>query len=279
MFMTNAVFATVLGAAVLHASWNAIAKSIPDQLVAAGLLTVVGAVVGGVGVVVLPLPATASWPYAAASAALQAVYLLLLVHAYRHGEFGQVYPLARGLPPLLVAGVSVGLLGEQLTGLQLAGVGVVSLALTALVFSGGRPRAGSGLGLAAATGVTIAAYTLVDGLGVRESGNPLSYIACLFLLHGTLTLVASRTMYGPGFGRAMTRWAGPGLLGGLLAMVAYGTVVWAQSQASLALVSAVRETSLLFAAVIGTLMFGERFRAMRLAAVVVTIAGLVMVNI
>lgn len=276
--MSGLVFAAVLAAALAHASWNAIAKSIPDQLVAAGLLSTAGTVAGGVAVVVLPLPDPGSWPNAAGSAALQAAYLLLLVHAYRYGEFGQVYPLARGLPPLLVTVVSVGVLGERLDGAQLLGVAVVSLALTALVFSGGWPRAGSGLGLAAVTGLIIAAYTLVDGVGVRRSGNVLSYIAWLSLLQGVLVLAVSRRMYGRGFARAMARSAGPGLLGGVLAMAAYGTVVWAQSRAPLALVSAVRETSLLFAGVIGALVFGERFRTVRVFATVVAVAGLVLLR-
>jgi len=235
--MAAPVLLMVLAAAAAHASWNAIAKVIPDQRAAAGLLSAAGAGAGAVGALVLPAPDHGSWPFIAVSCFLQSGYLLLLVRAYRYGAFSQVYPLARGLPPLLVTVASVGLLGERLTGGQLAGVVLVSLALTALVFSGGRPRSGSGLGLAVGTGVLIATYTLVDGMGVRQSGHPLSYAMWLFLLQGVLVLAVSRAMFGPGFGQEMARSAKLGLLGGFLAVAAYATVVWAQSRAPLALVS------------------------------------------
>jgi drug/metabolite transporter (DMT)-like permease len=166
-----------------------------------------------------------------------------------------------------------------LTGGQLAGVLLVSLALTALVFSGGRPRSGSGLGLAAATGVVIATYTLVDGVGVRHSGHPLSYAMWLFLIQGILVLAVCWATFGPGFGPEMARSAGPGLLGGLLAVAAYATVLWAQSRAPLPLVSAVRETGrLLFAGVLGMMIFGERFSVIRLVATSAAVAGIVLVQ-
>jgi drug/metabolite transporter (DMT)-like permease len=276
--MAGLVFAAVLGAAILHAAWNAIVKAIPDERVAAGLLAAAGIMPGALGAAMLPPPDPAAWPYLATSAVLQAAYLLLLVQAYRYGEFGQVYPLARGLPPLLVTGFSLAVLGERLSGGQLAGVIVVSLALTGLVFAGRAPVVGSGLGLAAATGVVIATYTIVDGIGVRRSGHPLSYAMWLALLFGLLVLATSWARYGRGFLPAAARSAPAGLLGGLLAMVAYATVLWAQSRAPLALVSALRETSLLFAGVIGTLVFGERFRAIRLVATIAAVAGIVLIR-
>jgi drug/metabolite transporter (DMT)-like permease len=277
--MAGVVFAAVLGAAVLHASWNAIAKAVPDQRVAASLLSMAGLVPSAVVAAVLPAPDPASWPYLATSAVLQAGYLLLLVNAYRYGEFGQVYPLARGMPPLLVTVFALAVLGERIGGGQLAGVIVVSLALTGLVFAGGRPRAGSGLGLAAATGLVITAYTLVDGVGVRESGQPLAYAMWLFLLQGPLVIGASRMIYGARLWRVAARSAPLGLLGGVLALAAYAIVLWAQSRAPLPLVSAVRETSLLFAGLIGTLVFGERFSPTRLAATVAAVAGIALLQV
>jgi drug/metabolite transporter (DMT)-like permease len=276
--MGGLVFVAVLGAAILHAGWNAIAKAVPDQRVAAGLLSVAAVVPGAVGAAVLPAPEPAAWPFITASSVLQAGYLLLLVQAYRYGEFGQVYPLARGLPPLLVTGFSLAVLGERLAAGQLAGVIVVSLALTMLVFAGRGRAAGRGLWLATATGVLIASYTIVDGVGVRESGHALSYAAWLFLLQGWLVLGTSWAMYGRGYLRAAARSARLGVFGGVLASIAYATVLWAQTQAPLALVSAVRETSLLFAGVIGTLVFGERFSRVRLVATAVAVAGIVLLR-
>jgi drug/metabolite transporter (DMT)-like permease len=277
--MDGVVFGAVLGAAVLHASWNAIAKAIPDQRVTAGLLSVAGVVLGAVGVAILPAPEPDSWPFIAASSVLQAGYLLLLVRAYQHGEFGQVYPLARGMPPLLVTVFSLAVLGERLTAGQLAGVVVVSLALTGLVFAGRVRTAATGIGLAAATGMMIASYTIVDGVGVRRSGDALSYTAWLFLLQGLLVIGVSWAMFGRGYVRAAAPSVWPGLSGGMLAGAAYGTVLWAQTQAPLALVSALRETSLLFAGVIGTVVFGERFSPVRLVATIAAVAGIALVRI
>jgi drug/metabolite transporter (DMT)-like permease len=272
------IFVAVLAAAVLHATWNAIAKLIPDHRVAAGAMALSGVGVGAVGVMLLPVPLPESWPFLATSVVLQAGYLLLLTRAYGSGEFGQVYPLARGLPPLLVTGVSLAVLGERLSPGQLVGVVVVSLALTTMVFAGGRPRPGTGLGLAAATGVVIACYTLVDGVGVRHSGQPLSYAMWLFFLQGPLVLATGRVLYGRGYGRTLAGSARLGLLGGSLALTAYALVLWAQSQAPLALVSALRETSLLFAGVLGTLVFRERFSLVRLAATVCAVVGVVLLQ-
>ena len=273
--MTGLVVAAVLVAALLHASWNAIAKAIPDQRVAAGLISASGMLVAGLGAARLPPPDRAAWPYILASSVLSAGYLLLLTYAYRHGDFGQVYPLTRGVPPLLVTVFAIGVLGEQVTGGQIVGVVVISFALTALVFSGGVPRLGSGLGLAALAGVMVAGYTVVDGVGVRASGDALSYAVWRFLAEGPLVITAGWVMFGRGFWRTAARSAPFGLLGGVLALGAFAIVVWAQRQAPLALVSALRETSLLFAGIIGTLLFNERFSAVRSAATVGAVVGIV----
>jgi drug/metabolite transporter (DMT)-like permease len=227
--MAGSVFVVVLAAALLHASWNAIAKAIPDRWVAAGLFGAAGLIPAGIGAATLPLPQPDSWPYIVASSLLSASYLILLMHAYHYGEFSQIYPLARGLPPLLVALFALVMLGERLNGGQLAGVALVSVALTMLVFAGGRPRPGSGLGLAAATGVLIAMYTALDGAGVRQSGHTLSYAMWRFLLEAPLLVGISWAMSGTGFWRAAARSASLGLLGGLLAMAAFAAVVWAQA--------------------------------------------------
>jgi drug/metabolite transporter (DMT)-like permease len=276
--VTGVVFVALLAAAVLHAAWNAIAKAIPDHRVTAGLLGAAGLVPAAAGVVVLPVPDPGAWPYLGASSVPSSGYLLLLAYAYRRGEFGQVYPLARGLPPVLVTMLAFGVLGERLTLGQFAGVIVICLALGALVFAGGLPRAGHGFGLAAAAGAMIATYTIIDGIGVRESGHALSYAAWRILLEGLLVLAVSRVIVGAGFWRAARTSARLGLSGGLLAVAAFATVLWAQSQAPLALVSAVRESSLLFASVISVLVFGERFTMTRLVATVTAVAGIVLVQ-
>jgi drug/metabolite transporter (DMT)-like permease len=276
--MTGPVLLVVLAAAILHAVWNAIAKAVRDRRVTACLLATAGLLPAIAGVVALPTPDPGVWPYLAASSVASTVYLLLLTHAYQHGEFGQVYPLARGLPPLLVTLFALGILDEHLTRSQLAGVAVISLALSALVFANGPPKAGVGLGPAAAAGAMIATYTIIDGIGVRESGHALSYAAWRLLLEGVLVLAASRVLVGAGLWQAARPFAALGLTGGLLAVAAFTAVLWAQSQAPLALVSAVRESSLLFAAAIGMFVFRERLNATRLAATVAAAAGIVLIN-
>lgn len=277
--MSVLVFAVVLVSAVLHASWNALAKAIPDRLVASALIGL-GYLVGGVvGLVAFGLPAARSLPYAVGSALLQTGYLLLLTGAYRHGEFARVYPLARGMSPLLVTVVTVTVLGAQLSPGELVGIALIVGALGALVFVGGRPRRGDGLGLAAATGVVIASYTLVDGVGVRASGAALGYASLLFALQGPVLPVVCRLLAGPGFTTRLVRHAPVGLLGGLLSLLSYGAVVWAQSLGSLALVSALRETSVLFAGAIGAMFFAERFSRLRMAVTAVAVGGIVLLQL
>ena len=279
--MTLAVAAAVLVAAVLHAVWNALAKAVPDRLVGSALLGAAFVPVAGVGVWFVPAPLPASWPYLVGSAVLQSAYLLLLLNAYRYGEFGKVYPVARGTSPLLVAALSVPLLGDRLTAGQLVGVAVVSSALVGLVFGGGRPPAGSGPGLvlAVATGATIAAYTVIDGTGVRQSGNALSYALWLFLLHGPIVVGVCAVLRGRGLWRGVAGSWPRGLLGGVLSMIAYAIVLWAQTRSPLALVSALRETSVLFAVAIAGLVFAEKITGRAVAATVLAVAGIALMKL
>ncbi|WP_424528965.1 EamA family transporter [Sphaerisporangium viridialbum] len=279
--MSPAVVAAVLGSAVLHAAWNALATAIPDHRVASALMGAAFVSVAGVGVCLVPPPDRASWPYLAASAVLQSAYLLLLVNAYRRGEFGKVYPLARGTSPLLVTAVAVPLLGDRLSAGQLAGVAVLSVALCWLVFAGGRPAAGSwrGHALALTTGVTIAAYTIVDGAGVRQSGHALSYALWLFLLQGLLIIGVCLATAGLGFRTGLTLSWRRGLLGGVLSLAAYAIVLWAQTRSPLALVSALRETSVLFAVAIGAVVFAEKITAQKVAATVLAFAGIALIKV
>lgn len=275
--MTLTVTAVVLFAAVLHSGWNAIAKAIPDRLAASTLIALVYLASGIAGAVVFGVPPEASWPFMAASACLQTTYLILLTTSYKHGDFSQVYPLARGLAVLLVAAVAMTVLAEQLSPVQLAGVAVVAGSLLSLTLTGGRAAKRKGTLFALLTGVCIAAYTLVDGVGVRVSGEPLGYVAWLFLLQGAMIpllcwwLAPSRATF---VRDVRSHWK-PGLLGGLMSMLAYASVVWAQSLAPLALVSALRETSVLLAGVIGAVFFSERFSKVRMGLTAAAVCGIV----
>lgn len=273
--MSLGITGLVLLAAVFHSSWNAIAKHVPHRLASSTLIALVYLLAGIAGVAVFGVPAVSAWPFVAVSTCLQTAYLLLLTTSYKHGDFSQIYPLARGLAVLLVAVVSVTLLAETLSVLQLVGVAVVGGSLLALALLGG---GGSRLGVifAVLTGLSIAAYSVVDGVGVRQSGNSFAYISWLFLLQGVLIPLVcwlstpDRVAYVKAVG---IHWK-IGAVGGILSMLAYGIVVWAQNLAPLALVSALRESSVLLAGLIGFLFFAEKFSKARLGLTTAAVAGI-----
>jgi drug/metabolite transporter (DMT)-like permease len=284
----------VLAAAVTHATWNAIAHGIKDQLLAFGLIGAGGILVAIPLVIVSPLPLSACWPYLLASIVIHVFYNLLLMRSYRYGEFGQVYPLARGTSPLVVTVLAAVFAAERPSAAQVAGVLVVSSGLALLVLAGRtRRRAaagggvghGSGLGRAAliaavGTGLTIAAYTTVDGLGVRLSGSSVAYIGWLMLLESLCVpawaLARRRHELLSGTSR---RVLGSGLLAGGLSVLAYGLVLWAQTRGDLAPIAALRETSVIFGAVIGTVVFREPFGRWRIAATLLVVIGVLLLNV
>ncbi|MGD3109170.1 EamA family transporter [Streptomyces sp. YGL11-2] len=276
--MTPLVVAAVLLAAVTHASWNAIAHGIRDQLLAFTLVGGGGALCGALLAACTPLPADGAWPYLVASAALHIVYQALLMQSFRLGDFGQMYPIARGTAPLVVTVLAAVFVHEvpdgwALAGVALASVGLVGLALWGIRGSGTRPH-WPAIAAALATGLSIASYTTVDGLGVRASGTPLGYIGWLMLLQGLII---------PGYALAVRRgqllpqlrpFVLRGLFGSVLSVFAYGLVLWAQTRAPLAPIAALRESSIIVGAAIGTLFFKERFGLPRIAAAGLMVAGI-----
>jgi drug/metabolite transporter (DMT)-like permease len=271
----------VLLAAVLHATWNALLKGAQDRLATFVLLDLTGVALCVLAVPLLPGPAPASWVFIALSTLIHTGYKLLLIESYRTGgDLSQVYPLARGSAPLLVAGFAALAVGERLGPLRLAGVLLVSLGLVLLVGMGGRQLAAHrrAIGFALATGVSIAAYTVTDGLGVRRSGSALGYIAWLFLAEG-LPLPLYAATWGRGHLRHGLRVnLARGILSGVLSLAAYGLVIWAQTRGALAVVAALRETSVVVAALIGTVVFGERFGYRRTVAAAAVTVGIVLLN-
>ncbi|MGW9167312.1 EamA family transporter [Agromyces sp. NPDC055658] len=279
--MSPIVLAAVLSAAVLHGTWNAIAKAIPARLVASALIGAVYLVAGAVGCLVLPPIAAASVPYLIASAIAQTLYLVLLTAAYARSEFGRAYPLTRGLSVLGITLASTTLLGERLTPVQLLGIAVVALSLLSLSWTrGGAPGDRVGTLLMIAVGATVTVYSVLDGIGVRASGQPLGYAAWLFLLQGAaiplvcLALAPDRRAFVLG----LRTHAMLGVIGGVISLAAYTIVVWAQSVAPLAVVSALRETGVIAASAIGYVVFRERLRPWRLVASLCAVAGIVAIR-
>jgi drug/metabolite transporter (DMT)-like permease len=277
--ITLPVVLIVIGAGALHAAWNAIAKSVDDRVVVFALIGLAATLGGGAVLALTGLPYRAAIGFAVVSAAIHIGYDLGLMSSYRLGAFNQVYPIARGMSPLLVAFGAYFLAGEHLGAVPLAGVAILAAGLASLALSSGRLTSSElpAIGAAALTGVAIAAYTVVDGLGVRRAHDPLAYAGLLFLLQGPVFPVVA-AFRRPGLGWLTGPVAARGLLAGALSLVAYGIVLWAQTQAPLAEVAAIRETSVVFAALIGMKLFAERFGTRRLAAAMLVAAGIVLIS-
>jgi phosphonate utilization associated putative membrane protein len=277
--VTWTIVAAVLFAALLHASWNALIKSGQDKALDTALIHILGCGVGVVLVALVGLPRREAWPWLAASMFIHIGYYITLVGAYRHGELGFAYPIMRGTAPLLVAMLSGHLIGEQLpfaAWLGVAGIsgGVLLIGLTRTnVETGSRRHA---LAYALANATIIAAYTLVDGLGVRSSGNALQYVALLFMLDGlpyfTIVMWQRRKALAASVAFMRQRWP-VALVGSCASLGAYAIALWAMTKAPVASVAALRETSVLFATLIGMLMLKERFRFQRLLGTGAVLAG------
>ncbi|MEX0171903.1 EamA family transporter [Streptomyces sp. LMG1-1-1.1] len=276
--MTPLVTLAVLVAAVTHASWNAIAHGIKDQLLSFTLIAGGGALIGLAAVPFVPLPAAGAWPYLIASALLHVGYYALLMRSFTLGDFGQMYPIARGSAPLVVTVLAAVFLDELPDGWQLLGVAVACAGLTGLALWGIRGKDARphwpALLAAGATGLSIALYTVVDGVGVRASGTSLGYVAWLMIMEGlaipAYALWTRRAALLP----QLRPYAARGLLGAALSVAAYGLILWAQTKAPLAPIAALRESSIIVGAAIGALFFKERFGGPRIAA-----AGLMVVGI
>jgi drug/metabolite transporter (DMT)-like permease len=269
------VVGVVLLAACIHAAWNASVKTGTDVELSTALVTTAAACLAAVILPVLPSPAPASWPYILGSVALQFAYYELLVRAYATGDLSHTYPIMRGTAPLIVAALSASLIGETLTAARWAGVALVCAGVLGLAVHRGAQstshRAATGYALANA--FAIAGYTLVDGLGVRASGQPASYTLWLFLAIGAARLLWTWLRRRRDFVQALrSRWL-QGFAGGVGTVSSYGLALWAMTVAPVALVAALRETSILFASVISVLVLKERVTLPRMLCIAVIAAG------
>ena len=267
----------VLLAALAHATWNALLKASGDRFLTFSVVAGTGTVIGCVMALLFDVPDSAAWPYLAVSTVIHNGYYVFLILAYRAGDLSRVYPLARGAAPLLVAVLAGATAGEVLGTGAWAGIGLVSLGIISLCFNGG------GLGgadlkpvlYALGTAVFIAGYTVVDGLGIRLAGTQLGYIAWLNLLEGIpfmIAVVLFRRRELLPFIRG--HWMS-GVMGGVLGTIAFGLVLYALSLGAMAYVAALRETSVLFAVLIGTIVLREPFGRARIAAAAIIVAGIV----
>lgn len=270
--MNATVVGLALSAAILHAGWNAFLRTGADRLWTVTVMSFSSTAAAILLAVLHPLPAVAAWPYVALSAFLQVGYSVFLVAAYRHGELGQVYPIVRGSVPLLVALGGFLLAGQRLATPELIGVALVACGIMGLSLGRGRASATSIL-YALATGAIIAAYATVDAIGVRAAGDSGAYTAWVLLIYGALlpaTFVGLRGGLAVDLRAPETRKA---LAGGLFALVAYGAVVAAFALGPAGPITAIRETSVVFAAFIGRFFLGEALTLRRIGACAVVALG------
>jgi drug/metabolite transporter (DMT)-like permease len=270
----------VLIAALLHATWNAFLHRSADRVWLVGMMTIPYLVVSAVGVMVLPLPAPASWPYILASVVLEFGYCLSLIRAYRSGDFGQIYPIARGLSPLLVFLGALVFAHEALKPLGVLGVAFVSFGIVSLAFRRNMRFSGDSVPFALLTGLFIATYTVVDGIGARFAGNGFSYIMWVYLLWNIPQFLVVWHWRGGARGMFIGRaQVGRGLFAGVLALTAYCLIIQAYRYLPIAMVSALRESSSIFAVLIGWMFMREKLTAQRILACVLVTLGAVMLRI
>ena len=269
----------ILSAAVMHAVWNAFVKMDGDRLMTMAVVISTTGLLAPMLLLIGPPPALESWPYILLSVLLNNAYFLFLIEAYRFGDLSQVYPIARGSAPLLVAVGAALFANEQLSVVELAGVFIISAGTISLIWrSGLRVDAEKrSIIFALLTGLMIASYTIIDGIGVRLSGNPAAYIGWLFILSPLpIASIAIIRRRGEALVYIRNNWKLAVLAGGLN-LGSYGLSIWALSLAAMAHGSARRETSVIIAALIGTQLLGESFGKRRILAAIVVATGVILI--
>lgn len=277
--MSLDVIALVLFGALLHATWNAIIKAGTDKSLDAALVSAGGAVAALPLLPFLPLPASSAWPFIGASAILQFAYFQLVAAAYRAGDIGLVYPLMRGVAPLIIVSTSSFILKETLSGGALIGTMTICAGILTLAFEA-RKGSRRAILLALANAIVIATYTYVDGIGARISGNSISYTLWMSLLPPVLLFTWAISQRGINAVAAHIRynwWRG--LIGGGGSIISYGIALWAMTKAPVAMVAALRETSILFALVISVLVLKERSSIWRYVAGAIIAAGVLVLRL
>ncbi|OEZ93075.1 EamA-like transporter family protein [Janthinobacterium sp. HH106] len=284
--MSGLVVAVVLFAALLHASWNAIVKSGKDTFLTTVLVSAGAALISLAILPFVDAPAPASWPYLAASAVAQLAYYSLLAAAYKAGDMSHAYPLMRGSAPLIVALASWPLIGERLSSMQMGAIACICAGILGLYIAARRPvtaiaakNTGRATAFALGNACVIASYTLIDGIGVRLSGAPAAYTMWIFVLNGTGLLLWTVLRRRAGLlAYAQTQWH-LAAFGGLGTLASYGLALWAMTQAPVAAIAALRETSILFAIAIAALFLREKISPHRYLAIGLIAAGAVLMRI
>lgn len=278
--MSMLVFLSALGAAFLHATWNALIKTGARKQTGMLIMTLVQGAGGLAVAMTRPWPDAQVWLWLIASGVFHSGYKLFLAYAYEAGDLSRVYPIARGAAPMLVLALSFWLLSDPITGFEYAGVLVLGFGILLMAQGVLTSREASRLvPLALGSACMTAGYSLVDGLGARVAGDAVQYVAWLFVLDAVFFTPICIALNGAQVVRAERKaW----LLGSVAAVASYGAyavAVWAMTQAPIALVTALRETSILFAVLMGWLFFGDRMDRGKMAAAALIMAGVAMTRL
>lgn len=278
--MSFGVFLAVLGAAFLHASWNALVKTGASKQSAMMILGICQALCGAGIAVWRGAPVAEAWPWLIGSGLIHMCYQLFLGYAYEHGDLSRVYPISRGTAPLLVLGVSAVLLADPISHTEVAGILVLGLGILLMargVFTGGEQRKMLPFALGAA--VSTAGYSITDGMGGRAAGDPVLYVGWLMMVAAVFYVPVAVGLKGTVLFRASPRAWGVGLVAGACSFGAYAIAVWAMSIAPIALVAALRETSILFAMLIGWLAFKDRMDWGKIIAAGLIVCGVILTRL
>lgn len=276
------VFLAVLAAAAMHAGWNAFLKLRIEPFLGMTLVAAGAGVVAAPGLVAFGFPKLAAWPWLAASVAIHVGYYVALSKAYERADMSQIYPIARGGAPLITAIASFVLVGESLSATQALGIAALGCGVMLISLLGRRKGARFdpvALGFAGLTALTITGYTLVDGMGARSAGDPHAYSAALFVIDGFPLLLFALWRRGVAGLAPMRPYLVQGLAGGALSLGAYWIAIWAMTVAPIPLVAAIRESSVLFAALIAVVFLKEPLHWPRACAAVVIVAALALMRL
>jgi drug/metabolite transporter (DMT)-like permease len=283
--LTSGVLVAVLGAAVLHALWNSLVKSASDKFLSSAVVALWCGAAALVAALVLPRPAAAAMPFIVASAVIHIVYFLLVGRLYHSADLSVAYPMMRGLAPLIAAFIAFVSLGEAPGPIACVGVAALVAGVLTMGASGlahgriDRPT----IVVALTNSAVIAVYSVIDGQGARLSGAGAAFAFAYNSWADALTAFAYLpvivSLRGRAVAVALSKDRLRGLIGGLAAFVGYAIVVWAMTRAPIASVAALRETSVVFAAIIGVAALGEPFHAPRAIAALVILAGIVLLRI
>jgi drug/metabolite transporter (DMT)-like permease len=280
--LENLVFLAVLFAALCHAGWNALIKVGLDPLSTTTLISLGSGLVALFFLPVVGLPASAAWPWIVASVVIHLFYFAALIEAYRTGDLGQVYPIARGAAPLMTATVTTLFVGEKLSLVGWGGIVALVAGVFLLSAHGGRDLTKidrRAVSFALLTALTVCAYSVVDGIGGRLAGDPHAYSAWLFVGIAVVMLPYALWRDGRDVIPAMQTYWRRGLAGGALQLLSYGIAIWAMTLAPIAIVATLRETSVLFGAVIAVVVLKEPLRAIRIVAALLIVCGLVLIRL